>query len=77
MLLGDKLSEFSTVFEGGVSTQKRNNLADSLKMEFGKKFIILPNPIYGDWERYGIFKDKFDLSAQEKDSILKSKLISY
>jgi predicted secreted acid phosphatase len=24
---------------------------DSLRTEFGKRFIVLPNPIYGDWTK--------------------------
>jgi 5'-nucleotidase (lipoprotein e(P4) family) len=50
MLVGDNLCDFSEAFESrgddwGVS------LVEQYKNEFGKRYIILPNPMYGDWER--------------------------
>lgn len=49
VLMGDNLTDFAAVFDRkGVA--ERNDDVDRLKDEFGKKFIILPNPIYGDWE---------------------------
>lgn len=49
MLIGDNLLDVSEVFEN-----RQNNygfgLVDSLKNEFGNRFFILPNPMYGDWE---------------------------
>ena len=32
------------------SQKERNALVDAHKSEFGKRFIVLPNPTYGDWE---------------------------
>jgi len=49
LLMGDNLVDFSSVFEQK-SVQERNNEVDRLKQEFGKRFIVLPNPTYGDWE---------------------------
>lgn len=49
LLLGDNLADFSHVFDKK-SVQQRNDEVDRLKTEFGKRFIVLPNPIYGDWE---------------------------
>ena len=50
MLVGDNLSDFDQVFE-----DRTNNFGyatvDSLRADLGKKFIILPNPIYGDWTK--------------------------
>lgn len=48
LLVGDNLSDFDQVFEDR-SVNFGYNSVDSLRLEFGKKFIILPNPIYGDW----------------------------
>jgi predicted secreted acid phosphatase len=39
----------SDVFENK-NNDKRKAKVDKLKAEFGEKFIVLPNPIYGDWE---------------------------
>lgn len=76
MLLGDNLSDFTEVFDGQ-STKKRNELAESLKADFGKKFIVLPNPMYGDWETKGLYEGSYKWTANQKDSIRKAKLRSY
>jgi 5'-nucleotidase (lipoprotein e(P4) family) len=49
LLIGDNLADFSHVFEKK-TVQQRNEEVDRLRQEFGTRFIILPNPIYGDWE---------------------------
>ena len=49
LLMGDNLTDFASAFEQK-SVQERNNEVDRLKQEFGKRFIVLPNPTYGDWE---------------------------
>lgn len=76
LYLGDNLSDFSHKF-GATSVKERNAFADELKDEFGNRFIVLPNPIYGDWETKGVFKGKYDWSFQEKDSIRRAHLKSY
>ncbi|MEC3908623.1 5'-nucleotidase, lipoprotein e(P4) family [Tamlana sp. 2201CG12-4] len=76
MLLGDNLSDFLEVFEVN-STSTRNQHTDSLKTQFGKKFIVLPNPMYGDWEGRGVYKGTYNWTSKQKDSIRRSKLISY
>ncbi|WP_178985573.1 5'-nucleotidase, lipoprotein e(P4) family [Winogradskyella helgolandensis] len=76
LLLGDNLSDFSEVFDGH-STLERNASVDSLKAVFGNKFIVLPNPTYGDWETNGILEGKQDWTNFQKDSIRHQKLKSY
>lgn len=76
LYLGDNLSDFSHRFEAP-STEERNASADELKSEFGNRFIVLPNPIYGDWETKGIFKGKYNWTAKEKDSLRRAQLKSY
>ena len=49
LLLGDNLADFSYLFDKQFS-DKRMALVDSLRHEFGSKFIVLPNAMYGDWE---------------------------
>jgi 5'-nucleotidase (lipoprotein e(P4) family) len=49
MLCGDNLSDFSNVFyREGRNTIEQVNL---LKEVFGTRFVVLPNPMYGDWEK--------------------------
>jgi 5'-nucleotidase (lipoprotein e(P4) family) len=50
MLVGDNLSDFDLVFEDR-SVNFGFNTVDSLRADFGKKFIVLPNPLYGDWTK--------------------------
>lgn len=49
LLCGDNLGDFSQMYQN-VTSSRRNALVDSTKNEFGKRFIILPNPMYGEWE---------------------------
>ena len=76
LLLGDNLSDFSMVFDNR-STIERNRSVDSLKAAFGTKFIVLPNPMYGDWETKGLLEGKYNWTPFQKDSIRRSKVISY
>lgn len=76
MLIGDNLSDFSLVFDDK-STQDRNAFVHDLQKKFGVTYIVLPNPMYGDWENKGIFEGKYDWTPKQKDSIMKIKLISY
>ena len=76
MLIGDNLSDFSYAFEKR-SGERRNRSTDSLKDYFGNKFIVLPNPIYGDWETQGIFEGKHDWTEFQKDSLRRVKVIRY
>jgi 5'-nucleotidase (lipoprotein e(P4) family) len=48
MLIGDNLSDFHEAFDDQ-NSERRNFLADSLRNNFGDRFIVLPNTMYGDW----------------------------
>jgi 5'-nucleotidase (lipoprotein e(P4) family) len=50
LLFGDSLADFTADFDGKHSSQERKEVVDKLKREFGTRFIVLPNPMYGDWE---------------------------
>lgn len=64
MLVGDNLSDFHQIFDGQ-STQRRGSLTDSLKAEFGNRFIVIPNAMYGDWVS-AMQNHDFSLSDEEK-----------
>ena len=76
LLLGDNLSDFSSLFDRQ-NTERRNFLVDSLKANFGKNFIVFPNPMYGDWESKGLYEGRYDWSSQQMDSIRHDKIKSY
>ena len=49
LLMGDNLADFDVAFDGD-TMPVRNKAVDDHKAIFGDKFIMLPNPIYGNWE---------------------------
>jgi 5'-nucleotidase (lipoprotein e(P4) family) len=49
MLMGDNLDDFSNVFERK-SILDRYAAIDQARELFGKRFIMLPNAMYGTWE---------------------------
>jgi len=50
MLIGDNLIDFKDVFRQK-NIEERYSSVDNIRDEFGKRFIILPNPMYGEWEK--------------------------
>jgi len=75
LLLGDNLNDLSNVFENK-SVAGRFAESDKLREEFGSRFIVLPNPVYGAWES-AVYDNKSNLSEDEKDAKRKSVLRSY
>jgi len=49
LLLGDNLADFDEVFDGDTMPVRDAAVVQN-KDKFGDKFIVLPNPIYGNWE---------------------------
>ncbi len=75
VLLGDNLADFCADFDKK-STTERLEATLKLSKEFGKKFIVLPNANYGDWES-ALFKYDYKLSSAQKDSVIKGALKHY
>ncbi len=73
MLLGDNLNDFADAFENKAIKERKEEV-DKFRTEWGTKFIVLPNPMYGEWENV-IYDHKRGLSNEQKDSIRKEKLI--
>ena len=65
LLMGDDLNDFTEVFEQSRTVASRLDAVEKSKREFGRRFIVLPNPMYGHWEDaiYGEGK----LSEAEKE----------
>lgn len=49
MLVGDNLGDFGLAFHEQ-DNEKRRALVDERHNLWGAQFIVLPNPMYGDWE---------------------------
>lgn len=50
LLLGDNLGDFEHIFDSDSETERLQGLSH-WRQEFGKRFIVLPNPNYGTWEK--------------------------
>jgi 5'-nucleotidase (lipoprotein e(P4) family) len=65
LLMGDNLNDFPELATWHKSNALRNQgLADN-QSDFGQRFILLPNPSYGDWEA-GMVEGYHKLSVGEK-----------
>ncbi|HEY5408533.1 MAG TPA: 5'-nucleotidase, lipoprotein e(P4) family [Ginsengibacter sp.] len=67
MLLGDNLNDFTQIFEDK-PIDKRLSETDKARDDWGKKFIVLPNSTYGDWES-ALYNYQSDLSPAQEDAI--------
>lgn len=75
MLFGDNLGDFAAIFDKK-PVGERNAAVLQSAASFGSRFIVLPNPMYGDWEG-ALYNFQYKLSDQQKDSIMKSRLRNY
>ncbi len=78
MLVGDNLADFATIFgdEKVPHYAKRAKIVDKYKKLFGKKFIVLPNPNYGDFLK-SIPTFSFKKPQSKRDKVLLDALQTY
>ena len=76
LLMGDDLNDFAGVFENSKTVDSRNESVEQNKAQFGRRFIVLPNPMYGSWET-AIYGAGSKLSEAEKAEKRKSALKAY
>jgi 5'-nucleotidase (lipoprotein e(P4) family) len=74
LLLGDNLNDFSVLFEKK-GIPERKEAVDKLQQEWGRRFIVIPNSIYGEWEN-AVYDYTRKLTTYQKDSLRKSKLVT-
>ncbi len=72
LLMGDNLADFAHIFEKKTMSE-RSRLVDELQQEFGSRFIVLPNPVYGDWEG-AVYEYNYRADEAEKDKMRKAAL---
>lgn len=75
MLIGDNLGDVSGLFDRQ-STERRAMVTDSLQHQFGRKYIVLPNPVYGEWER-ALYNYDNSLTPRERKKIRRERLRSF
>ncbi|PEZ14655.1 5'-nucleotidase, lipoprotein e(P4) family [Bacillus thuringiensis] len=71
LFFGDNLSDFTGFDEKSI--QDRNQTVEEIHEAFGEKFIVLPNPMYGDWES-ALYQYDFKKTDTEKDKLRKDAL---
>ncbi|MCQ2376099.1 MAG: 5'-nucleotidase, lipoprotein e(P4) family [Salinivirgaceae bacterium] len=69
LLIGDSLGDFTSEFDNRDTTLALG-LVDSLQNLFGTRYIILPNPMYGEWQGAIINHDFSQPHAQQRKLIL-------
>lgn len=72
LFCGDNLNDFDEVF-WKKSPSERADAVNSEEGKWGTQFIVLPNPVYGDWES-SLYNYDYSLSDPEKDAFRKSRL---
>ena len=72
LLMGDNLNDFLSVFSKK-PVDARSAEVDKIKESWGKKFILIPNPMYGDWLA-AVIKGNWGASAAEQDQMRKDHL---
>ncbi len=71
LLFGDNLGDFSGFDD--LSVSRRIQAVDKHKEDFGKKLIVFPNPMYGDWEG-AIYDYNYRKTDEEKAKLRKKYL---
>jgi len=74
LLIGDNLADFTTSFDKKTWEERDENTAQRAA-QFGDRFIVLPNPVYGDWESALYNYNRY--TQAQKDSAIRTSLRSY
>jgi 5'-nucleotidase (lipoprotein e(P4) family) len=75
MLIGDNLNDFSEIFEQK-NIPERFDLTDKMMKEFGSRFIVLPNAMYGEWEG-ALYNYDYNVSEAAKYEMRKRQLTGF
>ncbi|MBS7564185.1 5'-nucleotidase, lipoprotein e(P4) family [Mucilaginibacter sp. Bleaf8] len=73
LLCGDNLLDFDVLYDNHPAEQNREQVTQRLMQQFGSRYIIIPNPSYGDWEG-ALFNFNYKLTPAQKDSVIKAHL---
>lgn len=64
LFVGDNLTDYSEMF-GNRDEKLGKDLVEENKTELLQNFVILPNPMYGEWEK-AIYDNNLGMSTEEK-----------
>ncbi|MCA6075501.1 5'-nucleotidase, lipoprotein e(P4) family [Fulvivirga sedimenti] len=72
LYVGDNLTDFNQVFDARGADYGKG-LVDQYRQELLNSFVMLPNPMYGEWER-AVLRNETGLSSQEQAARRKAAL---
>ena len=73
LMAGDQITDFISLEESAVSIQKRLELSNKYSEEWGTKWFMITNPMYGKWE--GAIYNNVYPSSQDKAKQLRLKAL--
>ncbi len=73
LMLGDNLNDFPELETYHKGNAARNAAMAERQSDFGRRFIVFPNPSYGDWEG-GLVSGYHQLTAEDKLSVRRKSL---
>lgn len=71
LYVGDNLGDFAGKPTYHKSNADRRAFVDAHRADFGVKYVVLPNPNYGDWEG-GLADGYYKLTPQEQENVRRS-----
>ncbi len=73
LFIGDNLTDFSEIFADRGDDMGKS-VVEGNKALFGTKYIIMPNPMYGEWLK-AIYKNSYKWSPEQMDSLRKTTIV--
>lgn len=73
LLCGDNLPDFDLLYDNHPAEESRIATTQKLQKEFGSRYIVIPNPSYGDFEG-ALFQYNYKLTPAQKDSVIRAKI---
>lgn len=74
-LMGDNLNDFAAVYEQKPVAERMKAVEDT-KDKFGTDYLVLPNPMYGDWEA-ALYQYNFTRPDEELDRMRRQALTGF
>jgi len=70
LFIGDNLTDFSEIFANRGDDMGKT-IVEKNKSLFGTKYIVMPNPMYGEWAK-AIYKNSYKWTPAQLDSLRKT-----
>ncbi len=75
LLIGDNLADLDKAFDGK-SASDRVAAVEQTRDRFGSEYLVIPNPMYGDWEG-ALYQFNFGKSDEEKFQLRRQALTTF